>query len=197
MTKSVKTNVVSEINFNLMSDALVQRFKRQPSQDIQNAFNYMTKHKAALIKGFNMLDKEAFNKLIACHANSEKGTVNYIAVKVFVKVLKMLVAISQNLVSAIDTYTVTLIANALANSNSITSKTADVSLTKNLEYDALDNVQTVKYKKRVEVSTASTQKSSSREELRHLGLALCIKGKRDDAITLSDNGIKIFSEMFK
>lgn len=182
--------------FNMLHTSLVARNAERYSKDNDIAIKHLAQSEVAVKKAFLSFSFEMVDKWVKMQNPTGKGDA-FIAVKANIKIVDTLYAIGAGLVSHIDDYSATLIANAFANKgDSITSKTALVSLSKGIEYHALDNVQVLRARMNKAESTASTQRSSTREMLRVLGLADVIKGKTEDNITLTEKGREILSPLF-
>lgn len=125
---------------------------------------------------------------------------NFIAVYAVDKVLKMVQAVAlrdMRGLQKIDCYSAQIIANALANHDSISAKGALMSLSRQIEVGELETVSDkLVTRGRAAITTASTQRSSTREMLRMLGLADLTKGKRDEAITLDPVKVEALRDIF-
>lgn len=180
-------------------DALIKsistRQARQPSKDNNTAITKMIDYEVAIKRAIPLFDASVFEFIIKANSEGAKGD-NFIAVKAQVKVLQALQSIGQNLVSILDDYSATIVSNALANNGVIFSKSALVCLSKDITYNELDSVQIIKTRMSKLPSTASTQRSSSREMLRFLQLADIKKGVKGDDIKLTASGKQFFKALF-
>ncbi|MGZ6362408.1 MAG: hypothetical protein ACXWP0_12100 [Ktedonobacterales bacterium] len=134
-------------------------------------------------------------------AKHSDNKLNFVAVKVLVKLISTMQALASGLRTDLDPYTATIAANLSINGH-MTNKSNYVCLSKSIEYSALDEVQTLKVKRDCSVGTSSTQASSTRQALALLGIAEVCKGKQDDKMTLCDNAraqrfVKLFGKQKK
>ena len=137
--------------------------------------------------------KGAFSMIANTDGKGAKES--YLAQYAAEKVCKMLRA--QDDVSKLDPYSAAIIANALLQSGKLSAKGALRALCNKIELDILDDQDLIKYCAKVEVTTASTQRSSTREALRVLGLATCAKGKKGDPVELTEEGKQFFAFLLK
>jgi len=191
------------MNAQQVNQAFEQLFNAIKSRNVENeskdniiAMSFMLKDEKHIKAGMKYIKHDIFAKYIDAQSTIKKGAVNFVAVKVNVKILHFLSAIGCKNVAAIDNYSASIINNTFANDNMLSAKSAMVTLCKNLEYDALDTVQRIKSRCRVALTTASTQCSSSKESLRILALTDGVKGQRDASIILNEKGIKLFTSLF-
>lgn len=169
--------------------ALTARNAEQPSRDTDNAISILTTGEKAIELAMSRPEfAEVAKNLIKgaryARASDDKGA--FIAVKVLVKIAHALEAIGNGMSSTLDPYSRVITENLLS-LNGISNKSALVSLSKSIEYDALDQEQALKTRYNCSVGTASTQASSSRMMLKYLDICAVSKGKRADVITLLDN----------
>lgn len=137
--------------------------------------------------------RDTFNSVTAC----DKSAHEYVAQYAIEKIIK-LVEFGAGAESKIDKYSASIVANALLNNGRITSHGADRALIRFLGDDALaDNSEVIKYCAKVEASTGSTQKSSTRQALRFLGLGVITKKARNETIALTESGLQFFSALIK
>jgi hypothetical protein len=180
MSKSFTTRFVA---------ALTARNNEVPSADTATAIGNAERSAVGLDAVMSLPEfKEIANELIkrARIADPKNDKLNYIAVKVLVKIISTLQAIATKLPADLDPYTRTIGAN-LCKLNGISNKSALVCLSKSVEYDALDQSQSLTRRYNCSANTAGTQSSSTRMCLKYLGIADVQKGKRGDVTTLSDN----------
>ena len=165
--------------------------KRYTSDNFRNAVAVVLERKsvdyATLKSTFTMLsttDKKAGDGFLANYA--------------FEKVAK-LIRYGAGGEFSLDRYTSAIVANALLEQNGgkLSATGALRSLVKFVESDdAIANEsELVRYCTRVKSSTGSTQRSSTREALRVLGLASVNKRANDDAIVLTENGRAFFGHL--
>ena len=184
--------------FETLFNNMKARNAAQFSKDNDIALSFMFKNEKSIKAGMVKFSAQQFDDYIANVINTEAGAdkTKFVAVKVNVKIVRMLASIGQQAINAIDEYSQTIIANALANKGKIFSKSALVCLSKDIEYNEFDQSQILRNRMRKAASTASTQRSSSREMLRILELAECTKGAKGDDITLTEKGVKLLAPLF-
>jgi hypothetical protein len=119
-------------------------------------------------------------------ADAKQDKQNFIGVKVLVKVVQALVGMGQGITREFDPYSQCIIENLIA-LNGISNKSALVSLSKSIAYDELEQQADLVKRYNCGASTASTQASSTRMMLKHLGLCDVQKGKCGDVTTLQEN----------
>lgn len=169
--------------------ALTARNAEQFSKDTETAINNATAGYAALDAA---MSKPEFKEVASALIKGARIAVNvqdkqaFIAVKVLVKIVKMLEAIGQGRSAELDPYTRTIAAN-LCKLNGISNKSALVSLSRSIAYDELDQVATLTARYNCSAGTAGTQASSTRMGLKYLQVCEVSKGKQGDVMTLSDN----------
>lgn len=101
------------------------------------------------------------------------------------KVRKIAAAVAQANFNVMDIYTQGILYN-MRKLGKITAPSCLVALSRSCSYKDNDIVQDVKAYTSKTAGTASTQRSSSREAMRALGVATVTKNARDDTITLRD-----------
>lgn len=171
-----------------LADAL--RARPQVSKDLDIAVSSIMQGQVAL----NMLQARAewsdtCDKLVSLAQVGDKGDARFVAVKVWVKIVKMMQAMCAGIVGYADPYTRTICFNiASLSADGLTNKSALVSLSKHIEYDELEQQQTLVRKYNCSVGTASTQASSTRMMLRALNICEVTKNKNGDVIrTIAGN----------
>jgi hypothetical protein len=169
---------------------------RVGSADIDAMIEYVAKSEKGIKAGMLKFKYETIEAWVNMQACDHKGSDKFIAVKANIKIARILYAIGAKMVSAIDDYSATIIANMLANDGVIFAKTALVSLSKGIEYHALDQTQVIRSRMNKAESTATTQRSSTREALRVLGLAEVHKGMKEDPTKANEKGRALFDPMF-
>lgn len=185
--------------FEALFNALKGRNAAQYSKDNDIALSYMFKHEKTIKAGMVKFPAALFDSYIANAARHDAKACArdaFIGVKVNVKIVRMLDAIGRGSIAPADEYSQTIIANALHNDGKIISKAALVCLSSNIEFDELDATQVIKNRMRKAATTASTQRSSTREMLRILDLAACNKGAKGDDITLTEKGREMMQTLF-
>jgi hypothetical protein len=184
-----------KIGFSSLFAALSDRQARVPSRDNEIALSYMVKAEKSICKGMVKFPADTFGNIVSAQKNDKKGAGDFLAVKVNIKILRLLDAIGSGLASNIDDYTCTIVANALHNKGKIYAKSALVCLSRDIQYCANDLTQVIKHRMGVVASTASTQRSSTRQALNALGLATVTKNKSEDDIVLTVKGADILANM--
>lgn len=176
--------------------AIEARNAATPSKDNLTTQKMMQAREKSVREGMKKIDNALFAELIANQATTHKASDSFIAVKVNVKIISTLSAIGTKLVSELDSYTATIVANALHNDGVIFAKSALVCLSRDVEYTELESAQVIKARMRVAASTADTQRSSTRQMLKALDLAIINKRVKGDNIELSAKGREIFTALF-
>ena len=172
-----------------LTTVLTARNNVAPSKDIQLALNNAKRFEKALD---GLFTKKAFHaiaeKLIArCEiANKAQSANDFIAVKVLVKIVSTSVAIAQKNTSVLDPYSKVIIQNLIA-LQSVSNKSALVSLSRSIEYTDEDQQVALKARYNCSAGTASTQASSTRMMLEALDICDVQKGKKGDVISFKDN----------
>jgi hypothetical protein len=179
--------------------ALESRNAEVHSNDTLTALSNARRSAVALDKvmslpAFAEVAPELLRRVRIANPNSDK--LNFIAVKVLVKIVSTLQALATQLRSDLDPYTNAIGAN-LINLHQITNKSNLVCLSKSIAYNALDEVQMLKVKRDCTPGTASTQSSSTRMTLHYLGIAEVRKAHAGDVMKLYDNDrAKLFASIF-
>lgn len=176
--------------------AIEARNVATPSKDNLTTQKMMQAREKSVKAGMQKVSNELFAALVQNQATTHKASDNFVAVKVNVKIISTLSAIGAKLVSELDSYTATIVANALHNDGVIFAKSALVCLSRDVEYTELESAQVIKARMRVAASTADTQRSSTRQMLRALDLATCNKRVKGDSIELTTKGKEIFAALF-
>jgi hypothetical protein len=130
------------------------------------------------------VDLETLAKHIAI---SDKKHNDFIAVYALQKIRKILHACTQGLKSSLDGYTRTILENLIHNEQN--NKSAYVSLSRNIEFNELDNQKHIAKRYSCAASTAGTQASSTRQAMQKLNIATVTKGKVNDEFALTDSTI--------
>ena len=185
--------------FENLFNAIKTRNAAQHSKDNDITLSYMFKHEKTIKAGMVKFPAALFDAFIANATNHDAKACArdaFVAVKVNVKIVRMLDAIGRGSIAPADEYSQTIIANALHNDGKIISKAALVCLSSNIEFDELDATQVIKNRMRKAATTASTQRSSTREALRILDLAQCNKGAKGDDIELTSKGRELIEPLF-
>lgn len=187
----------------VMSAAFDSRFAAAKQDENENAMKFWVTQKTkycndnfaiALQKsGFDYaLIKPIFENIALTDKKNARFLANYATEKVM-KMIRFAAGADY-----IDPYSAAIVANCLTNSGKISAIGALRSLCKNIETDALSSEhEALKYCARVQASTASTQRSSTRQALMVLQLAAINKGKKDETIELTDSGKALFDRLVK
>lgn len=193
----MKANQVNA-RFEALFNNIKARNSAQISRDNDIALSLIFKNEEAVKGGMLKFTTALIDDYVANAIKHEAGAdrTKFVAVKANVKIIRALISLGQNAITALDEYSQTIIANALHNKGKIFSKSALVCLSKDIEFSEFETTQILKNRMRKAASTASTQRSSSREMLRILDLADCTKGAKGDDITLTDKGVKLLSPLF-
>lgn len=184
------------VNFANLFTAIESRNNITPSKDNLTTQKMMQKREKSVKEGMKKIDNALFARIVENQKITHKASDDFLAVKVNVKIISSLSAIGTKLVSELDSYSATIIANALHNDGIIFAKSALVCLSRDIEYNELEAVQVIKARMRVAASTADTQRSSTRQMLKALDLATCNKRAKGDNIELTAKGKEIFSALF-
>lgn len=143
------------------------------------------------------LDYQTLKHAFTSASITTDNAVDYVAQYAIEKIIKC-VFFGAGAETRLDKYSASIIANALLNNGRITSHGADRALVRFLGEDALaNNDEVIKYCARVEMSTGSTQKSSTRQMMRFLGLGVITKKARNETIALSESGLQFFNGLIK
>jgi hypothetical protein len=175
--------------------AVTARQAAQPSRDNEITLKHLASGEVAIKKALMRFSLDCIDAYCKMQNPLNKGE-NFIAVKANVKIVNMLYAIGVRMLSKVDEYSVTIIANAFHNDGTMLAKSALVCLSNGIEYTEQDTAQVIKYRMRKAESTASTQRSSTREMLRVLQLADIQKAHKGDSIPLNEKGKKILAPLF-
>ena len=185
------------INYTALFNAINDRESTQHSKDNLAALSLIVRCERGIKSGMVSIKNDTFLDYISMQSSdiALRGKNEYCAVKVNVKILQALNAIGQKSIRFLDGYSESIIQNTLSNDNALTSKSALMSLCRDLEYSSTDLVQKLQ-KMNSAAETASTQKSSSKEFLRIMKLTDGIKNARNAFIVLNESGIKILEPLF-
>jgi hypothetical protein len=103
------------------------------------------------------------------------------------KVRKTIAACAQGIKNSLDPYTRTIVANLTESEQN--NKSAQVALSRSVEFDEFDTQKTIKTRYNCAATTASTQMSSTRQALQILNAASVTKGKVNDEFALTDSPV--------
>ncbi len=182
--------------FAMIVSAITARNLRTPSRDNDLTLEYLAKSEKGIKAGLMKFSFELIEKWALMQANDQKGAQNFIAVKANMKIVRIIYAIGSKMVSQIDDYSATIIANMLANDGVLFAKSALVCLSRDIEYGALEQSQILRARMGKAATTASTQRSSTREALRVLGFADVHKGMKEDPAKVTPRGLTILEPLF-
>lgn len=182
--------------FSAIFSAIAARDTVTPSRDNAIAQKMMIAREKSIKSGMIKISNEQAQAIANNQSVTHKASDSFIAVKVNVKIMSTLSAIGSKLVSELDSYTATIVANALHNDGIIFAKSALVCLSKDIEYTELESAQVIKARMRVAASTADTQRSSTRQMLKALDLAIIHKRVKSDNIELTAKGKELFAALF-
>jgi hypothetical protein len=176
-----------------MLNALDARIAESPNENQVDFFKRMRdKHlsihesRALLTHGVDV------RALAATLGNSNKNdSARFVAKYALEKVLKVARALAQNSFLQLDKYTQSILLNVRKlelseNKQKIRAQTALACLSSAITFDENDLQQAYTRFGNCVASTASTQRSSTREALRALGAADASKNVRDDSFTFTD-----------
>lgn len=170
-------------------EALTARNTEQYSKDTETALNNAKRSNASLdavaAKPCFAEIKHSILKNVRI-SDAKQNKQDFVAVKVLVKMVAALNAIGQGLTSQLDPYTRTIVANMIA-LNSLSNKSALVSLSKSISYDETEQVAALVKRYNCSANTAGTQASSTRMMLKQLDICEIAKGKQGDVMTFKDN----------
>lgn len=166
---------------------IVARMGEQSSKDLDNALSG-ARSGARAVDALYALPAWApvLDTLAGSVQVSDKKNPRFVAVKALVKIVHAMQAISTGMRSGFDPYSRTILTN-LVTLAGITNKSALVCLSKSIVYDELEAQQALTRHYNCSASTASTQASSTRMMLMHLGICSVVKGKKADTTTTSDD----------
>ena len=173
-------------------EALAKRIEFAPNENQQQNLTAESRFFAdatgsvILDKVSNLIDIESLARQIAI---VDKSNADFVAVYALQKIRKMVYSIANNSKSFIDGYSNSILHNMCRLQSEITNKSAQVALSKSVEYTEFDKQQSVKRLVNVAASTASTQASSTRMMLRVLNIATVNKNKNSDEFTFRDTEI--------
>lgn len=160
-----------------------------PSADLVTSINNARSHSRALDAlfgsvAFAPVAKKLLTSLSITDAKQDRE--NFVAVKVVVKVINTANGLAKGEKALLDPYSRTIIEN-LIKLQSVTNKSALVSLSNAIVFTDDDQKQKLTNKYNCSAGTAGTQASSTRMMLRSLDMCEVLKSKRGDTLTLKDN----------
>lgn len=160
-----------------------------PSNDLVTSINNAKSHQRALDAlfgsvAFAPVAKKLLTSLAITDAKQDRE--NFVAVKVAVKIINTANGLAKGEKALLDPYSRTIIEN-LIKLQSVTNKSALVSLSNAIVFTDDDQKQKLTSKYNCSAGTAGTQASSTRMMLRSLDLCEVLKSKRGDTLTLKDN----------
>jgi hypothetical protein len=168
---------------------LTDRNAVAPSADLVTSINNAKSHARALDAlfgsvAFAPVAKKLLNSLAITDAKQDRE--NFVAVKVAVKIINTANGLAKGEKALLDPYSRTIIEN-LIKLQSVTNKSALVSLSNAIVFTDDDQKQKLTNKYNCSAGTAGTQASSTRMMLRSLDICEVLKSKRGDTLTLKDN----------
>lgn len=168
---------------------LTERNEVAPSADLVTSINNAKSHQRALDAlfgsvAFNGIAKKLLTSLSITDAKQNRE--DFVAVKVAVKIINTANGLAKGEKALLDPYSRTIIEN-LIKLQSVTNKSALVSLSHAIVFTDDDQKQKLTNKYNCSAGTAGTQASSTRMMLRSLDICEVLKSKRGDTLTLKDN----------
>jgi hypothetical protein len=127
-----------------------------------------------------------FTALARSIALTDKRNQDYVAIYALQKVRKAMFALAQKSRAVFDGYSHSIMHN-IVSLQTLSNKSAQMSICKSIEFGELEQTQAIKRFKECTPSTASTQASSTRQMLRFLNICTVVKGRKDDAIALTES----------
>lgn len=170
-----------------------------PSADLVTSINNARSHSRALdalfgAAAFSGIAKRLLTSLSITDAKQNRE--DFVAVKVAVKIINTANGLAKGEKSLLDPYSKTIIEN-LIKLQSVTNKSALVSLSNAIVFTDDDQKQKLTNKYNCSAGTAGTQASSTRMMLRSLDICEVLKSKRGDTLTLKDNDrARLLIELF-
>jgi hypothetical protein len=132
--------------------------------------------------------------------NNDKQAVSaddYIALYALQKIRKTLFALGQNIKTALDGYSLSILSN-LTRLQTLSTINAQRSISRAIEFDETEQQVLLKRLHNCAPSTASTQASSTREAMRLLNICIVHKKHKNDAISFCDNAqAKAIQKLFE
>lgn len=168
---------------------LTERNAVAPSADLTTSINNAKSHQRALDAlfgsvAFNGVAKKLLTSLAITDAKQNRE--DFVAVKVVVKIINTANGLAKGEKMLLDPYSRTIIDN-LTKLQSLTNKSALVSLSTAIVFTDDDQKQKLTSKYGCSAGTAGTQASSTRMMLRSLDICEVLKSKRGDTLTFKDN----------
>jgi hypothetical protein len=102
---------------------------------------------------------------------TDRNSNAYVAIYAMQKVRAIIAALFYGKSQFLDAFTLTMLTNMKANAGRLTNKSANVCLSRDVQYVETDVKQEITARHRCVSSTASTQSSSTRQALQALGMA--------------------------
>lgn len=170
-------------------DTLTARNEAAPSNDLVTSINNTKSHARALDalfgqKAFDPIAKRLLTSLSIVSPKDNRE--EFIAVKVVVKVIAAANAIAKGSTALLDPYSRTIIEN-LIKLQSVSNKSALVSLSRAVIYTDDDQKAHLVAKWDCSAGTAGTQASSTRMMLKNLDICEVVKGARGDMMVIKTN----------
>lgn len=175
--------------------AIAARQAAIPSRDNEITLSLLKSDEKAVKVGLQHFDASVIDNVIACQNVEKKGSDNFIAVKVNVKIVKTLAAIGLNLSAKLDSYTNSIMRN-LAELQRLDNLNAQRSICKKIELDEMQQAAAVHAYHTCSPSTASTQASSTRMCMHYLDICNVRKGIKSDSISFNDSSAAKMMQAF-
>lgn len=168
---------------------LTERNAVAPSADLVTSINNAKSHARALDAlfgsvAFAPVAKKLLNSLAITDAKQNRE--DFVAVKVAVKIINTANGLAKGEKALLDPYSRHIIEN-LIKLQSLTNKSALVSLSNAVVFTDDDQRQKLVARYNCSAGTAGTQASSTRMMLRSLDICEVLKSKRGDTLTFKDN----------
>lgn len=168
-----------------LTAAITARQARIPSKDNEIALSFIGKNDKALRAGLVKFPSEVIERLTQAQYIDTKATDGFVAVKVNIKIVRLIAAIGQGLTATIDAYSRSIIKN-LIEQQGLDTLNAYRSICTKIEVSETDIAKAVRVYHDCNPSTAMTQTSSTREMLRHLDIVQAVKRAKGDTISFKD-----------
>lgn len=188
--------------FTMLIESIKIRNENKPSKDNDISLSFLDNHAKQIKHGLIKLPKETMTKIIDCQNNGAKpGSDDFLAVKVNVKIVRFLSAIGQGLKTPIDSYSQSIIKTLIELEKGLKNESLRATMCRKL-IDEEQIMLGVKNHHNCNVSTASTQTSSTREALRFMGAVTCVKRQKGGEMGFNDSPLaktiqNLFGEKLK
>lgn len=142
----------------------------------------------------SIFDFEPLMNCIGKHKMNGANDASYLQAKTIEKVIKFVKAMGNRDFRMLDNHTRSLIVNTMVNNGCISSLAAFATLTK---VDSEEISEIIRARNSYSHGTANSQKGSSRELFRIMGVTTGIKGAKGEGINLTDAAKQAFAEHFE